>query len=145
MSGGFFYQYDPYGDLPKKVSHDSILIGSIADQDDPHAAFHADAIRMMLAWHGEATGSEKAQWLLDNFDSEKSNFAYGLPRALLLYQDTDAILKAKSRKDLIDELGTALAAHQVRKFKLAYRDRKPILNGKRPAMARLTLTRCSRC
>ncbi|MGF9564665.1 glutamate synthase-related protein [Neorhizobium sp. BT27B] len=132
MSGGFFYQYDPYGDLPKKISHDSVLIGSIADGNDPHAAFHADAIRMMLEWHVEATGSEKARWLLDNFESERSNFVYGLPRALLLYQDSASILKAKSRKDLIEELSVALAGHQVRKFKLAYRDRKPILNGKAP-------------
>jgi glutamate synthase (NADPH/NADH) large chain len=132
MSGGFFYQYDPYRDLPKKMSHDSILIGSIADPTDPYVAFHADAIRMMLQWHVEATGSEKARWLLENFESERSNFVYCLPRALLLYQDSDAILKAKSRKDLIEELSTALAGHQVRKFKLAYRDRKPILNGKAP-------------
>ncbi|HEY0292909.1 MAG TPA: glutamate synthase-related protein, partial [Hansschlegelia sp.] len=26
MSGGFVYQYDPYGDLPAKASHDSILL-----------------------------------------------------------------------------------------------------------------------
>lgn len=132
MSGGFVYQYDPYGDLPKKVSHDSILTGSIGDEADPQASFHADAIRAMLAWHVEATGSQKARWLLENWESERQNFVYGLPRALLLYQDSDAILKAKSRKDLVEELSTALAAHQVRKFKLAYRDRKAILNGTVP-------------
>lgn len=131
MSGGFIYQYDPYGDLPKKVSHDSILIGSLGNENDPQAAFHADAIRLLLEWRGEATGSQKARWLLENWESERHNFAYGLPRALLLYQDSDAILKAKSRKDL--ELSTALAAHQVRKFKLAYRDRRPILNGSVPS------------
>ncbi|MCQ4628460.1 glutamate synthase large subunit [Shinella sp. CPCC 100929] len=132
MSGGFVYQYDPYGDLPKKMSHDSILLGTIGDEMDAMAAVHADAIRLMLEWHVAATGSEKARWLIENWESERHNFVYGLPRALLLYQDSDAILKAKSRKDLVEELSTALAAHQVRKFKLAYRDRKAVLNGTVP-------------
>lgn len=132
MSGGFVYQYDPYGDLPKKMSHDSILLGTIGDETDAMAAVHADAIRLMLEWHVTATGSEKARWLIENWESERHNFVYGLPRALLLYQDSDAILKAKSRKDLVEELSTALAAHQVRKFKLAYRDRKAVLNGTVP-------------
>lgn len=132
MSGGFVYQYDPYGDLPKKMSHDSILLGSIGDETEPMAAVHADTVRLLLEWHLAATGSRKARWLLENWESEKHNFVYGLPRALLLYQDSDAILKAKSRKDLVEELSTALAAHQVRKFKLAYRDRRAILNGAVP-------------
>ncbi|PWE53578.1 glutamate synthase large subunit [Metarhizobium album] len=132
MSGGFVYQYDPYGDLPKKMSHDSILLGAIDNETDPMAAVHADAILRLLQWHVEATGSQKARWLIENWDSEKHNFVYGMPRALLLYQDSDAILQAKNRKDLVEELATALAAHQVRKFKLAYRDRRPVLNGRVP-------------
>ncbi|TAA55101.1 glutamate synthase-related protein [Shinella sp. JR1-6] len=132
MSGGFVYQYDPYGDLPKKMSHDSILLGAIGDEGDAMAVVHADTVRLLLEWHLAATDSKKAQWLLENWESEKHNFVYGLPRALLLYQDSDAILKAKSRKDLVEELSTALAGHQVRKFKLAYRDRKAVLNGNVP-------------
>ena len=131
MSGGFVYQYDPYGDLPKKVSHDSILIGSISD-DGEQAAIHNQAVHMLLTWHFAETGSAKARWLLENWESEQHNFVYGMPRALLLYQDSDAILNAKPRKELIEELASALAAHQVRKFKLAYRDRKAVLNGRVP-------------
>ncbi|MDR6433443.1 glutamate synthase-related protein [Brucella pseudogrignonensis] len=132
MSGGFAYQYDPYGELGAKVSHDSILIGRLDVEGDPQCAFHADAIYQMLQWHVAATGSQKAQWLIENWESEKHNFVYGMPRALLLYQDSDAILKAKSRKDLVEELATALSAHQLRKFKLAYRNRKAVLNGRVP-------------
>ncbi|HEY0291082.1 MAG TPA: glutamate synthase large subunit, partial [Hansschlegelia sp.] len=58
---------------------------------------------------------------------------YGLPIALLQYQDYEAILKAKTRKDLLEELGVAVAGWQVRKFKLAYRDQRPILGGLAPA------------
>jgi glutamate synthase (NADPH/NADH) large chain len=131
MSGGFVYQYDPYGDLPKKVSHDSILLGSITG-DDKQAAIHNPAVHLLLSWHYAATGSAKAHWLLENWESEQHNFVYGMPRALLLYQDSDAILAAKPRKELMEELASALAAHQVRKFKLAYRDRKAVLNGMVP-------------
>ncbi|QRM57838.1 glutamate synthase-related protein [Sinorhizobium sp. BG8] len=131
MSGGFVYQYDPYGELEKKVSHDSILIGSITG-DDEMAAVHNQAVRLLLSWHLAETGSAKARWLLENWESEQHNFVFGMPRALLLYQDSDAILRAKARKELVEELATALAGHQVRKFKLAYRDRKAVLNGTVP-------------
>jgi glutamate synthase (NADPH/NADH) large chain len=131
MSGGFVYQYDPYGDLSKKVSHDSILLGAITG-DDEQAAIHNQAVHLLLGWHLTETGSAKARWLLENWDSEQHNFVYGMPRALLLYQDSDAILKAKPRKELIEELASALAGHQVRKFKLAYRDRRSVLNGTVP-------------
>lgn len=131
MSGGFVYQYDPYGDLPKKVSSDSILLGSITDGSEI-AAVHNQSVHLLLTWHYQETGSHKARWLLDNWASEQHNFVYGMPLALLLYQDSDAILRAKSRKDLLEELATALATHQVRKFKLAYRDGTAILNGRVP-------------
>ncbi|MGV3549353.1 glutamate synthase-related protein [Rhizobium sp.] len=131
MSGGFVYQYDPYGELPKKVSHDSILLGSITG-DDEMAATHNQAVHLLLSWHLAETGSAKARWLLENWESEQHNFVFGMPRALLLYQDSDAILKAKGRKELVEELASALAGHQVRKFKLAYRERKAVLNGRVP-------------
>ena len=130
MSGGFVYQYDPYGDLPAKASHDSILLFPVTG---PDAGFHADAVRLMLEWHLEETGSPKARWLLENWDTERSNFVYGLPAALLQYQDADAILKAKPRKDLLEELSLASASWQVRKFKLAYRDRRAVAGGAIPS------------
>lgn len=131
MSGGFVYQYDPYGDLPKKMSRDSILLFPITGESED-AAIHATAVHLLLTWHAAETGSRKARWILENWESESRNIVYGQPTALLQYQDSDEILKAKSRKDLIEEVATALAAHQVRKFKLAYRDKRPILGGAVP-------------
>ncbi|GLK56620.1 glutamate synthase (NADPH/NADH) large chain [Methylopila capsulata] len=131
MSGGFVYQYDPYGDLAAKASHDSILLLPVAgDEDD---AFHADAVRLLLEWHLEETGSAKAAWLIESWETERQHFVYGLPLALLQYQDSSAILKTKSRKDLLEELSVAVAGSQVRKFKLAYRDQRQILGGAAPA------------
>ncbi|WP_407815723.1 hypothetical protein, partial [Staphylococcus aureus] len=35
MSGGFFYQYDPRGELALRASTDSVLLGSITAATDP--------------------------------------------------------------------------------------------------------------
>ncbi|MBK0002793.1 glutamate synthase-related protein [Erwinia sp. S38] len=132
MSGGFAYQYDPYGSLASHAAGDSVLFGSIAE-DNEMARVHKQAVFTMLTWHLEATNSPRAAWLLDHWETECQNFVYVMPRSLLLYQDSAEILKAKTRKDLLEELSTALAGHQVAKFKAAWREGKPIANGAVPA------------
>lgn len=131
MSGGFAYQYDPYRELPGNVSHDSVLLTSLEDVS-PLSDMHADVIKQLLGWHLRATGSEKAAWLLENWDSERRNFVYAMPTSLLVYQDSDAILSARSRKELVEELSTALVSYQVRKFKAALKTKTPILDGAVP-------------
>ncbi|MBK0097877.1 glutamate synthase large subunit [Erwinia sp. S63] len=132
MSGGFAYQYDPYGALAGHAAGDSVLFGSIADEDEL-AQVHKQAVLTMLNWHLEATQSPRAAWLLENWETECHHFVYVMPRSLLLYQDGGEILKAKSRKDLLEELSTSLAAHQVAKFKAAWRTGKTIADGAVPA------------
>jgi len=132
MSGGFAYQYDPYGSLANHAAGDSVLFGSIADADEL-AQIHKQAVLTMLNWHLDATQSPRAAWLLEHWETECQHFVYVMPRSLLLYQDGGEILKAKSRKDLLEELSTALAAHQVAKFKAAWREGKTIADGAVPA------------
>ncbi len=131
MSGGFAYQYDPYGMLAGHVAQDSVLLGFLTDGSGM-ADIHAQAVQLLLQWHLEATGSERARWLLDNWATERAHFVYVMPRALLLYQDGDEILKAKPRKELLEELSVALASRQVRQFKLAWRDGKTVAGGSAP-------------
>ena len=57
MSGGFAYQYDPYGDFKNSISHDSVLLGSLSEDTD-ESKIHADAIKVLLSWHIEATNSK---------------------------------------------------------------------------------------
>lgn len=127
MSGGFLYQYDPTGALAAKVSADSVLIAPLTE-----APFHEVAAKTMLQWHVEATGSAKAAALLADWDATREHVKYAMPRALLQYQDADAILAAKTRKELLDELASALAGHQVAKFKRSYRDGEMVLGGAVP-------------
>ncbi|MBO6920368.1 MAG: glutamate synthase large subunit [Rhizobiaceae bacterium] len=131
MSGGFVYQYDPDKKLDGFLSKDSALVGSVYDDSD-EAQLHAEAIQTLLRWHHDATNSKLAENFLNNWDNEKEHFAFIMPRALLQYQDAAEILAVKSRKELIDELATGLAARQVKKFKRAWRDGQPVLNGRVP-------------
>ncbi|MGK2241314.1 MAG: glutamate synthase (NADPH/NADH) large chain, partial [Rhodococcus sp. (in: high G+C Gram-positive bacteria)] len=133
MSGGFFYQYDPRGELALRASTDSVLLGSITAATDPLAAAHNHAVQLLLELHVEATGSALGTRLLENWEVEQHSFVYAMPKALMLYQDSDAILAAKSHKELLEELASAIAARQVRTFKLAVRDGRPALNGAVPA------------
>ncbi|WP_417669193.1 glutamate synthase-related protein [Roseibium sp.] len=131
MSGGFAYQYDPYGELSGKASHDSVLLYSL-DEASELSRMQAGVVHHLLTLHVEATGSAKAAWLLENWESERKNFVYAMPTSLLLYQDSDAILAARSRKDLIEELSSALVAFQMRKFKQALKVGVPVLDGAVP-------------
>jgi glutamate synthase (NADPH/NADH) large chain len=127
MSGGFLYQYDPSAQLGSKVSADSVVVAPITD-----APFHEVAARTLLQWHVEATGSVKGQALLADWESVRHHVVYAMPRALLQYQDADAILAAKTRKELLDELAAALAGYQVHKFKRSYRDQQLVHGGSVP-------------
>ncbi|MCV6598304.1 MAG: glutamate synthase large subunit, partial [Mangrovicoccus sp.] len=131
MSGGFAYQYDPEGRLADMLSQDSVFMGMLGD-GSAEAEIHRDAVHQMLQWHHEATGSEQAAALLADWQSAQANFAWVMPKALLQYQDADAILQAKSRKDLIEELSTALAAHQIAEIKTAWKTGQPVLRGVTP-------------
>ena len=132
MGGGVAYGYDRDGARASHAAGDSVRCGSIAE-DNEMARVHKQAVFTMLTWQLEATNSPRAAWLLDHWETECQNFVYVMPRSLLLYQDSAEILKAKTRKDLLEELSTALAGHQVAKFKAAWREGKPIANGAVPA------------
>ncbi|MCH2069342.1 MAG: glutamate synthase-related protein [Shimia sp.] len=132
MSGGFAYQYDPEGRLQDMMSQDSVLAGTLVDGSD-HATIHEQAVRQMLTWHVEATGSAKGRDLLGDWDNTRAHMAWVMPKALLQYQDSDAILAARSRKELIEELSTALAAHQIAELKKAWKQGRPVHRGAVPS------------
>ncbi|MEM6304987.1 MAG: glutamate synthase-related protein [Pseudomonadota bacterium] len=131
MSGGFAYQYDPEGLLPGLMSRDSVLAGTLTDGSD-HAAIHEQAAHQMLSWHVEATGSSLGRKLLEDWDTTRTHMAWVMPKALLQYQDADAILAASSRKALVEELSTALSAHQIAALKAAWKLGRPVHRGAVP-------------
>ena len=131
MSGGFLYQYDPDGRVAATVSADSLVTFPLVDAEP----FHEAAARLMLDWHIEATGSVWASTLRDDWQNTRESMVCCMPRALLLYQDADEILAAATRRDLLDELATAVASSRLREFKLDYRDKRLLLDGRAPAQS----------
>ena len=131
MSGGFVYQYDPDRRVPDMISHDSVLSGTLVDGSD-HAAIHECVMKQLLAWHIDATGSDLAHQLFDDWDNTRSHMAWIMPKALLQYQDADEILAARSRKFLVDELATSLACHQVAQLKAAWKLGRAVHRGTVP-------------
>ncbi|MEM6266143.1 MAG: glutamate synthase-related protein, partial [Pseudomonadota bacterium] len=131
MSGGFAYQYDPDDRFGLAVSHDSVLLGSLGDSD-PMAAIHREAVQQMLQWHYDATASALAAEMLAGWDQLYAKFKWVMPRALLQYQDAEEILAAKSRKQLVEELVTALSNHQINKLKEAWKLGAPVELGRTP-------------
>ncbi|MDL9946044.1 glutamate synthase-related protein [Gordonia sp. ABSL11-1] len=129
MSGGFLYQYDPACVLESRISSDSVIVGAITGVDDPLAPVHHHAVRQMLEMHVAATGSALGTRLLENWETERHYISYAMPRALGAYQDSDALVASISRRDLLDELSTALAAHQVRALKVSIRSGTPVADG----------------
>ncbi|MEU1293463.1 glutamate synthase-related protein [Streptomyces sp. NPDC005840] len=132
MSGGFLYQYDPTGEVRDRVSADSLLVFPVTDT--AHGAFHEEAVRLLLTWHAQATGSPLARRLLADWAAERRHVYCGMPRALLLYQDSTEILAAATRGELLDELATSIATEKLRAFKVDYRDRRTVLGGRAPAL-----------
>ncbi|WIB59584.1 glutamate synthase-related protein [Curtobacterium sp. MCLR17_007] len=132
MSGGFLYQYDPSDRVAERASTDSLLVFPVTDTT--RGAFHEDAARLLLEWHLEATGSELAARLLADWDTTRTHVFVGMPRALLLTQDAEAILAAATRNELLDELATSTATDKLRAFKVDYRDRRTVLDGRAPAL-----------
>ncbi len=126
MSGGFAYQYDPEGLLGKSYSQDSVHLFPLTEDGAEH---HRVMVLDLLREHFAKTGSAKAKKLLDDWDTEQSNFKVARPIALTALQDADVIRQQKTRKAMTEEMATALCQHQLRKFKIAFRDNKPVLGG----------------
>lgn len=132
MSGGFAYQYDPEDKLQEMISHDSVITGTLTD-GSPEGEIHRDAVYQLLQWHFDATSSAKAAEMIENWDQVQHKMAWLMPKALLQYQDADAIMATRSRKDLVDELAIGLATQQIAKLKKSWKSEIPVLDGQVPA------------
>ncbi|UBQ01974.1 glutamate synthase-related protein [Curtobacterium sp. TXMA1] len=132
MSGGFLYQYDPSGTVTERASTDSLLVFPVTETE--RGAFHEAAAKLLLEWHLEATGSALAERLLADWSTTREHVFVGMPRALLLSQDADEILAAATRNELLDELAGSVATDRLRSFKVDYRDRRTVLDGRAPTL-----------
>lgn len=73
MSGGVAYIYDPKHELYKKVNKTYVKVDEVREKSD------ITRIKSLLSEHYEATCSEKAKTILDNFDAEIGSFKVVMP------------------------------------------------------------------
>jgi glutamate synthase (NADPH/NADH) large chain len=131
MSGGNAYQYDPENRLDDLYDDSSVTIHSLS-QDNEVAKSHEQYILYMLEQHLEYTGSEKAKFLLANWENERQYFKFALPLWLNRTQTAEYLSKAMDRKAMIEELSVSLAQQQIENIKHAYRTGQALFNGAIP-------------
>jgi glutamate synthase domain-containing protein 3 len=74
MSGGFAYILDEQGRFPVLCNTGMVDLEPLELDED------IDAVQSLLRKHIEATGSERAQWVLENWHSLQGKFVKVFPR-----------------------------------------------------------------
>jgi len=132
MSGGNAYQYDPDHRLKDLYDKTAVEIRCLSEETEVSKA-HEQFILAMLEQHLEYTGSEKAQFLLKNWDSERQHFFIAIPLFLYKTQTAAFLQQSFERKAMIEELSIALAQQQIAEVKQAHQTNKPLFKGAIPA------------
>jgi len=135
MSGGYAYQYDPENLIDNLHDASSVRYGRISDDNDD-AKSHELFIQSMLEQHINATQSEKAKMLLDNWSEERHHFVYLQPIAVEKTQSATH-LQSLGRKAIAEELSFAMADYQVKPLREALAEGKTILDGQVPGYQEL--------
>jgi glutamate synthase (ferredoxin) len=86
MSGGFAYVLDEQGRFPTLCNKGMVDLEPLEHDDD------IDAVQTLLRKHIEATGSERAQWVLENWHSLQGKFVKVFPR------DYRRVLEARKKE-----------------------------------------------
>ena len=131
MSGGTAYQYDPSERLPELCSQDSIEVFKL-NEDNSLAKGNEEALLVHLEKHKKATNSELVNHLLDNWEKERNNFYYIVPKSLINYHRGENIFKMLDRKTMIEELSVAIAKNNTKIIADAYHNKKELFDGEIP-------------
>lgn len=90
MSGGIAYVFDTENDLNKLCNMDMVGLERLTDEDE-------EEVRGMIERHFQFTGSDPAEWILENWDVARSLFVKVMPKdykAVLEKQKALAAAKA---------------------------------------------------
>ncbi|MCR4719139.1 MAG: glutamate synthase large subunit [Firmicutes bacterium] len=106
MSGGVAYVYDPEHSLYRNINK------ALVDVDEVHETEDKEQIKALLKEHFEATKSQKAKEILDNFDAEAGNFKVVMPRD---YKRILTEISKNKAKGMTDEQAEIEAFYTVTK------------------------------
>ena len=79
MTGGEAFVYDEDGVFPLRVNPDSVVTGEVESQDEP-------ALKGLIEAHMAATGSPRAQMILEAWSTCRARFVRVTPRDMLIHR-----------------------------------------------------------
>ena len=91
MSGGIAYVYDSEHSLERLVNKDMVELESLNDEDKV-------TIKEMIQTHFQHTGSDPADWILENWDDAIQLFVKVMPKD---YKAVFRKLESEKVKDLV--------------------------------------------
>ena len=86
----------------------------------------------ILKKHKKATNSELVNRILNNWEKERNNFYYIVPKSLINYHRGENIFKMLDRKTMIEELSVAVAKNNTKIIADAYHNKKVLFDGEIP-------------
>jgi glutamate synthase (NADPH/NADH) large chain len=96
MSGGMAFVYDESGKFATRINHELVDASKLVGEDtEPYRVFLKASIERHLA----LTGSPRAQWLLDNLDSEVGRFWLVKPKRMSLEALLDDLPGARKQAE----------------------------------------------
>jgi glutamate synthase (ferredoxin) len=98
MSGGFAYILDETGKFPILCNQEMVDLERLELDED------IDLVQSLLKKHIDATGSTRAQWVLENWDTLQRKFVKIFPK------DFKRVLAERKKKAEVEELVPACAA-----------------------------------
>ena len=79
MTGGEAFVYDEDGLFTLRVNPDNVVAGEVEAQDEP-------ALKGLIEAHMAATGSPRAQMILETWSTSRARFVRVTPRDMLLHR-----------------------------------------------------------
>jgi glutamate synthase (NADPH/NADH) large chain len=92
MSGGVAYVYDPDDEFERKANTEMVTLSRTLEQKDEAM------LRRLVENHAAYTGSDRAKWMLDDWESVSEDFVRVMPDA---YAE---VIEERARADVRDQL-----------------------------------------
>ncbi len=143
MSGGNAYQYDTTGAIIANCAQDSIDMHPITEATTL-AKGHEEALLIHLKKHFERTGSKKAKEFIEHWEENRNYFYFAVPKSLKQHHIGENIVKAVSRKQMLEELSVAVAKKQATLLHTAYEENVNLFDGKTPTFGEVDSTLVSK-
>ena len=127
MSGGNIFQYDK-NDTFKYFFHKEYIKVIQLEQ----SSYLTQILHKILTEHYQLTQSQKAKYILNNWEKEKNYFKYAIPYSLYETQNEQYIIKNTNREAMIGEMAHKLALKPINTICNSYEKQQFVFEGITP-------------